>query len=63
MRETIRIQARRKEAEQFGGAALVSDVGGKEPPDGRPNPATVEDLEGCFDSLAGVVVTGKGVLE
>ena len=30
---------------------------------GRPTPATVEDLEGCFDSLAGVAVTGKGVLE
>ena len=23
----------------------------------------MEDLEGCFDSLAGVAVTGKGVLE
>ena len=36
---------------------------GKEPPAGRPTPATVEDLEGCFDSQAGVAVTGKGVLE
>ena len=54
---------RGKEAEQFVGAALGGAVGGKEPPDGRPTPATVEDLEGCFDSLAGVAVTGKGVLE
>ena len=23
----------------------------------------MEDLEGCFDSLTGVAVTGKGVLE
>ena len=30
---------------------------------GRPTLATVEDLEGCFDSLSGVAVTGKGVLE
>ena len=30
---------------------------------GRPTPATVEDLEGFFDSLTGVVVTGKVVLE
>ena len=32
MKETIRIQAGGKEAEQFGGVALVSAVGGKEPP-------------------------------
>ena len=49
--------------EQFGGAALGGDVGGEEPRSGRPTPATVEDLEGCFDSLAGVAVTGKGLLE
>ena len=42
---------------------LCGAVGGKEPPAGRPTPATVEDLEGCFDSLAGVAVTRKGVLE
>ena len=36
---------------------------GKEPPAGRPTPDTVEDLEGCFESLVGVAVTGKGVLE
>ena len=30
---------------------------------GRPTPDTMEYLEGCFKSLAGVAVTGKGVLE
>ena len=63
MKETIRIQAGGKEVEQFGGAALFGASGWKEPPVGRPTPATVEDLEGFFDRLAGVVVTGKGVLE
>ena len=62
MKETIRIQAGGKEAEQFGGAALCGAVGEKEPRAGRPTPATVEDLEGCFDRLAGVAGTGKGVL-
>ena len=63
MKETIRIQAGRKEAETFGGASLGGAFRGKEPPAGRPAPATVEDLEGCFDILAGVAVTGKVVLE
>ena len=63
MKETIRIQAGGKEAEQFGGAALGGASGGKEIPVGRPTPATVEDLEGYFESLVGVAVTGKGVLE
>ena len=63
MKEPIRIQAGGKEAEQFGGAAFGGAVGGKEPPSGRPTPATMEDLEVCFDILAGVAVTGKGVLE
>ena len=51
------------EAEQFGGAALGGAVGGKKHPAGCPTPATVEDLEGYFDNLTGVAVTGKGVLE
>ena len=59
MKETIQIQAGGKEAEQFGGAAIGSAVGGKEPRSGRPTPATVEDLEGCFDSLAGVAMAEK----
>ena len=41
MKETIRIQARGKEVEQFGGAELGGAGGGKEPPVGRPTPATV----------------------
>ena len=63
MKETIQIQAGGKEEEQFGGAAIDGAGGGKEPPAGRPTPATMEYLEGCFDSLAGVAVTGKEVLE
>ena len=63
MKETIRIQAWVKEAENFRGAALVNAVRGKEPPVGRPTPTTVEYLEGCFDSLAGVALTGKEVLD
>ena len=30
---------------------------------GIPTLSTMEYLEGCFDSLAGVAVTGKGVLD
>ena len=51
-----------KEAEQFGIATIGGAGGGTEPPAGRPTPATVEDLEGFFDILTGVAVTGKGVL-
>ena len=43
--------------------ALGGAGGGKEPPVGCPTPTTMEDLEECFDSLAGVAVTGKGLLE
>ena len=62
MKETIRIQAGGKESENFGGAALGGSGVGKKPPTGRPTPTTVEDLEGCFDIIVGVEVTGKGVL-
>ena len=62
MKETIRIQSGGKEAEIFGDAVLGGAGGRNEPPAGRPTPVTVEDLEGCFDSLAGVTVTGKGLL-
>ena len=43
MKDTIQIQTEGKAAEQFGGAALGGAGGGKEPPAGRPTPATVED--------------------
>ena len=59
MKETIRIQAGGKETEQFGGVVLGGAGGAKEPPAGRPTLATVEYLEGCFESLVGVAVTGK----
>ena len=42
MKETTSIQEGGKEAEQFGGAALDGVGGGKEPPAGRPTPATME---------------------
>ena len=57
MKETIWIQAGGNEAEQFGSAALGVAGGGKEPPSGHATSDTVEDLEGCFDSLVGVAVT------
>ena len=63
MKEIIQIQARGNEVEQFGGAALGCAGGMEEPPVGHPAPATVEDLQVFFDSLTGVAVTGKGVLE
>ena len=51
--------------EQFGGAAVggALDGGDVEPPTGRPAPVTVDDSEGCFDSLAGAAVTGKDTLD
>ena len=55
-KKTIQIQTGGKEAEQFGGAALCGAVGRKEPRDGRPTLATMEDLEDCFDSMAGAAV-------
>ena len=54
------------EGEKFGGSAtqglaFPSD-GGREPPADCPTPATLEDAEGCFDSLAGVVATESATL-
>ena len=41
---------------------LAVPAGGEESSMGLPTPATLEDLEVFFYSLAGVAVTGKGVL-
>ena len=56
--------------EQFGGAATGSACGtsggsggGAKPPAGLPSPVTLDELEGCFDSLAGAAVTGKETLD
>ena len=54
------------EGEKFSGAAtqglaFPSD-GGREPPAGRPTSATLKDIDGCFDSLAGVVATESATL-
>ena len=35
---------------------------GREPPSGRSTPTTLEDVEGCFDSLSGVVATESATL-
>ena len=64
-RELLRRQAM-GEGEKFGGAAtqglaFLSD-GGREPPAGRPTPETMEDVEGCFNGLAGVVATESATL-
>ena len=37
--------------------------GGAEPPTGCPSPVTLDELEGCLDSLAGAAVTSKGTLD
>ena len=56
--------------EQFGGAGTGGargndggSGGGAKPPAGRPYPVTLDELEGCFDSLAGAAVTGKETLD
>ena len=55
-----------KNVEQFDSVATGSarnngggSGGGANPPAGRPSPVTLDELEGCFDSLAGAAVTGK----
>ena len=55
---------------QFGGAATSGargtggcSGGGAEPPTCCLSPVTLDELEGCFDSLAGVAVTGKETLD
>ena len=64
-RELLRRQAM-GEGEKFGGAAtqgLAFPSGSRrEPPAGCPTPATLEDVEGCFNSLAGVVATESATL-
>ena len=64
-RELLRRQAM-GEGDKFDGAAtqvLAFPSNGRgEPPAGRPTPATLEDVEGCFDSLAGVVATESATL-
>ena len=51
--------------EKCGSAATHTTLAiGREPPtgNGRPVPSTLEDVEGCFDSLAGVVATESATL-
>ena len=56
--------------EQFGGAATGGNRGtdggsgeGAESSAERPSPVALDELEGCFDSLAGAAVTGKDTLD
>ena len=51
------------DVEQFVGAAIGGAGRGKEPPTGRPIPVTLDELEGCFDSLDTTAVTGKDTLD
>ena len=51
------------ECKKFGGAVTQTGTG-REPSacKGSPVPATLEDVEGCFDSLTGVVATECAIL-
>ena len=53
--------------EKFVGAAsqglTFHSDGVREPPTDRPTPATLEDVKGCFNSLAGVVATESATLD
>ena len=49
--------------DQFGGAVLRAGVGGAAAPGGGGSPVTIDELEGCFDSLATATTTGKSMLD
>ena len=61
-KDIIKRKARR-DVEQFGGVEIGGVGRGEEPQTGRPTPVTLDELEGCFDSLASTVVTGKDMLD
>ena len=45
--------------DQFGVAVLGADAGGDAAPGGGGNPVTIDEIEGCFDSLDADATTGK----
>ena len=45
--------------DHFGGAVLKARSGGSATPSRRGTPVTIDQLEGCFDSLATSATTGK----
>ena len=49
--------------DQFGGAVLEARAGVASTPGGRGTPVTIDELEGCFDSLATAEITGKTTLD
>ena len=55
--------------EKFGGAASSSGIAGGSPggngnpPAGPPSALTLDELEGCFDSLAGAAMTNKDTVD
>ena len=55
--------------EQLGGAAPSSGLvggsagGNSDPPAGRPSALTLDELKGCFDSLAGAAMTNKDTVD
>ena len=44
--------------DHFGGAVLEARAGGAATPGGIGTPVTMDELEGCFDSLAATASTG-----
>ena len=62
LRETVKKKARDA---QFGGAALQVNSSDNQGGDANEDkkPVTMDDLEGCFDSLASAAVTGKDTLD
>ena len=49
--------------DQFVGDVLKAGAGGAAAPDRRVTPSTIDELEGCFDSLATAATTGKTMLD
>ena len=49
--------------DQFGGYVLEARTRGAETPVGRVTPVTIDESEGCFDSLATAATTGKMMLD
>ena len=49
--------------DHFGGAVLEACAGGAVTPGRRGTPVTIDELEGCFDSLSKAETTGKTMLD
>ena len=49
--------------DQFEGSVLKTGAGGAAAPGGRGTPVTIDELEGCFDSLTTAETKGKKTLD